>query len=54
MAVDTDLSMCSRSVLIMITFRVTKRHPVNKNYLNTSAYRFTRALEIGLAVLESK
>ena len=53
MAVTTDLSPCSRSVLIAFTFRVTKRHPVNVSFLKkTSAvcYRST----ICHAVLESK
>ena len=32
MAVTTESSTCSRSVLIAFTFPVTKRHPVNINF----------------------
>ena len=52
MAVTTDLSPCSRSVLIAFTFRVTKQHHVNISLLQISAAQYRDT--IGIAVLEPK
>ena len=51
MAVTTDFSPCSRSVLITFTVRVTKRYPVNISFLKTSAAHYKATVCL---VLESK
>ena len=43
---------CSRSVLITVTVRVTKQHPVNISFLKSSAAHYKGTID--LAVLESK
>jgi len=43
MAVTTDLSPGSRSVLITFTLRITKRHPVNKSFLKKLVQRIIEA-----------
>ena len=53
MAVSTDLSPCSRFVLITFTVRVTKQHPVNLSFLKTTSAAHYRG-PIGLVVLKSK
>ena len=55
MAVSTDLSPCSRSVLFTFTVRVTKRRPVNISFLKTSAahYRGTICLAVRVCVAPS-
>ena len=52
MAVTTDLSPCSRSVLVTYTVCVTKQHLVNISFLKTSTAHFRGT--IGLVFLESK
>jgi len=37
MAVNRDMSLCFRSVLITFTFHVTKQHPVNISFLKKQA-----------------
>jgi len=52
MAVSTDGIPISRSVLIHVTVRLTKQHPVNRSFLRNGAAHYKGI--IGLAVLESK
>jgi len=37
MADTTDLSPCSRSVLVTFTYRITKRHPVNISFIKKTS-----------------
>jgi len=39
MAVSTDLSPCSRSMLVTCTGHITKQHPVNKSFLKKLVQR---------------
>ena len=54
MAVTTDLSPCSRSVIITFTVRVTKQHPVNISFLKTSAAHYRRTIGIAALKIEIK
>ena len=53
MAVTTDLSFCSRSVLTTFTVRVTKQHPVNVSFRKKTSEAHYRGT-FDIAVLESK
>ena len=46
MGVSTDLRLCSRSVLITFTVRVTKQHPVNISFLKNLVQRIIEAQSV--------